>query len=113
MVVQLYYNSQLPVVFGILAPLVVYSRCVRLGLALLLLLPLPLLPYAAAAAAAAGRAPPGSPRPLLMPAPRPCSLRLWNFWVGLDLIFGAVQALAFLCLMTWRCMHRHHPLDEL
>jgi hypothetical protein len=118
MVVQLYYNSQLPVVFGILAPLVVISRWGQVGAMWgQVLRPGPALPcpFQRPHRHRAHALPPRCPRAAHPTPPHPpCrSLKLWNFWIALDLIFGGVQALAFLAVMTWRCCHRGHPLEDM
>ncbi len=61
LLIQLYYSSQLPVVFGLLAPLLAVT-----------------------------------------------SLGLWNMWLALDLLLGALQAGAFLLVLLARltCMRR-------
>jgi hypothetical protein len=58
-ILQLYYLGQLPIVFGLVAPIVVYV-----------------------------------------------SLRIWNFWVAIDLIVGGALTLVVLFIMFGRCCMR-------
>jgi hypothetical protein len=63
-VMQLYYIGQLPIAFGLVAPIVVYV-----------------------------------------------SLRIWNFWVALDLIVGAALMLIILLVVLGRCFTRDRWME--